>query len=53
MNRAWPGQGGRHQHHLNDIMAIKAYDEVATVPESRVQWRAVFQSGSRVLKKVF
>ena len=29
------------------------YDSIATVGESRVWWRADFQSGSRVLKKVF
>ena len=34
VNRAWPGQGARHQHHIHDIMAIKAYDKVATVTES-------------------
>ena len=28
-------------------------DTVASVPESWVRWRAIFQSGSRVLKKVF
>ena len=30
-----------------------AYDSIATVGESRVWWRAAFQSGSRVLKKPF
>ena len=29
------------------------YDSIATVGEIRVWWRANFQSGSRVLKKVF
>ena len=29
------------------------YDSIATVGESRVWWRADFQSDSRVLKKVF
>ena len=29
------------------------YDSIATVGEIRVYWRADFQSGSRVLKKVF
>ena len=34
--------------------SIKAkYDSIATVGEIRVYWRADFQSGSRVLKKVF
>ena len=30
-----------------------AFDSIATVGEIRVYWRADFQSGSRVLKKVF
>ena len=34
---------------LNSIL----YDSIATVGESRVWWRADFQSGSRVLKKMF
>ena len=29
------------------------YESLATVGEIRVWWRADFQSGSRVLKKVF
>ena len=29
------------------------YESIATVGEIRVGWRADFQSGSRVLKKVF
>ena len=29
------------------------YESIATVGEIRVWWRADFQSGSRVLKKVF
>ena len=29
------------------------YDSIATVGEIRVYWRADFQSGPRVLKKVF
>ena len=29
------------------------YESFATVGEIRVYWRADFQSGSRVLKKVF
>ena len=29
------------------------YESIATVGEIRVWWRANFQSGSRVLKKVF
>ena len=31
----------------------RKYESIATVGESRVWWRADFQSGSRVLKKVF
>ena len=32
---------------------VLGYESIATVGESRVWWRADFQSGSRVLKKVF
>ena len=32
---------------------LNKYESIATVGESRVWWRADFQSGSRVLKKVF
>ena len=36
------------------IFCLKtAYESIATVGESRVWWRADFQIGSRVLKKVF
>ena len=39
---------------LSDQMSKgKVYDSIATVGESQVWWRADFQSGSRVLKKVF
>ena len=31
----------------------RLYESFATVGEIRVWWRAYFQSGSRVLKKVF
>ena len=45
------------QLHLNcfclSAMCWFIYETVATVPVSWVRWRAVFQSGSRVLKKVF
>ena len=34
-------------------MGCFEYDSIATVGEIRVYWRADFQSGSRVLKKVF
>ena len=32
---------------------LSLYESFATVGEIRVYWRANFQSGSRVLKKVF
>ena len=35
------------------ILRSFAYESIATVGEIRVWWRADFQSGSRVLKKVF
>ena len=35
------------------IEAETVYESIATVGEIRVWWRADFQSGSRVLKKVF
>ena len=34
-------------------MCVHIYESFATVGEIRVWWRADFQSGSRVLKKVF
>ena len=34
-------------------MITRVYESFATVGEIRVWWRADFQSGSRVLKKVF
>ena len=37
----------------NDLTETDIYDSIATVGEIRVYWRADFQSGSRVLKKVF
>ena len=40
-----------------DVSIVKIsfllYESIATVGEIRVWWRADFQSGSRVLKKVF
>ena len=36
-----------------DIAVYMLYESIATVGESRVGWRADFQSGSRVSKKVF
>ena len=36
-----------------NLKAYIAYESIATVGEIRVWWRADFQSGSRVLKKVF
>ena len=38
---------------IQNSMKIYMYDSIATVGEIRVYWRADFQSGSRVLKKVF
>ena len=35
------------------IVTINTYESIATVGEIRVWWRADFQNGSRVLKKVF
>ena len=35
------------------IFVKRVYESIATVGENRVWWRADFQSGSRVLKKVF
>ena len=40
------------RRYLEDAMVI-IYDSIATVGEIRVYRRADFQSGSRVLKKVF
>ena len=40
-------------HNVDASLSKFEYDKVATVPESWVQWRSDFQSGSRVLKKVF
>ena len=37
----------------NDLRDEISYESIATVGEIRVWWRADFQSGSRVLKKVF
>ena len=34
-------------------LGLFMYESFATVGESRVWWRADFQSGSRVLRKVF
>ena len=41
-----------HHHHYNHSCQ-DIYESIATVGEIRVYWRADFQSGSRVLKKVF
>ena len=38
---------------FNCVTEPPVYDSIATVGEIRVYWRADFQSGSRVLKKVF
>ena len=37
----------------NPEVGNSKYESIATVGEIRVWWRADFQSGSRVLKKVF
>ena len=37
----------------NKVSPWTEFDSIATVGEIRVYWRADFQSGSRVLKKVF
>ena len=42
---------GKTATNIGRIAAI--YDSIATVGEIRLYWRANFQSGSRVLKKVF
>ena len=53
---------GREKRDINETCHITTapeiesralYDSIATVGEIRVYWRADFQSGSRVLKKVF
>ena len=44
------------KQHLKGILGDSReplYESFATVGEIRVWWRADFQSGSRVLKKVF
>ena len=38
---------------VNSFLKLSIYESIATVGEIRVWWRADFQSGSRVLKKVF
>ena len=42
-----------HPELAEDHVLTSAYDSIATVGEIRVYRRADFQSGSRVLKKVF
>ena len=46
------GQGLLH-FFITIILFSSSYESIATVGEIRVWWRANFQSGSRVLKKVF
>ena len=48
------------RHSLNELKKVNQddknihiYESIATVGESRVWWKADFQSGSRVLNKVF
>ena len=43
----------REGKRVMSIVKEKGYESFATVGEIRVWWRADFQSGSRVLKKVF
>ena len=43
----------RHLVSCNTFLVKCSYESFATVGEIRVWWRADFQSGSRVLKKVF
>ena len=51
------GESSGPKHSLAAHVALYSllfiYDSIATVGEIRVYWRADFQSGSRVLKKVF
>ena len=42
-----------HSDLLSRFPSDWGYESIATVGEIRVWWRADFQSGSRVLKKVF
>ena len=48
-----PSQPGQIILVQNDLIRCPTYESFATVGEIRVWWRADFQSGSRVLKKVF
>ena len=49
-----PNQGVASQRKINMyIKEDEGYDSFSDVGEIRVYWRADFQSGSRVLKKVF
>ena len=48
------GKGKFEYQNISKTRAkVGLYDSIATVGEIRVYWRADFQSGSRVLKKVF
>ena len=47
------GEGGEKRRGRRGRRRIRNYDSIATVGEIRVYRRADFQSGSRVLKKVF
>ena len=47
------GSNSELLHIQKFLMVYDGYDSIATVGEIRVYWRADFQSGSRVLKKVF
>ena len=61
LHHAWRGHGARlsirtkdpNNHSDTETGTLSMYESIATVGEIRVWWRADFQSGSRVLKKVF
>ena len=44
---------GREEADAMECEEQRIYESFATVGEIRVWWRADFQSGSKVLKKVF
>ena len=53
IGRANPNQAKTRNRSRNIPSERALYDSIATVGEIRVWWRADFQSGTRVLKKVF
>ena len=52
IQRLWEIDHERRLKEANNILE-PVYDSFSDVGEIRVYWRADFQSGSRVLKKVF